>query len=113
VVTYSTTPNFQETALYLWTMTGLGSNLKRASCAAANQCTLSVTAGHYMVGFSIETGAPVDYGLSTETPTTLHSTTDTFGPEWNTIISTNASFLVSPSRAGVSIGGDVAVVSYH
>ena len=99
---------FQDLGVSVYSMHGLSSNVKITSGSGANNYTISVAAGDFLINSSTDNGTD-DFVLSTALPTTIHKNLEAYAADW-TIASTNASFLVFPRNGG---SGGHAGATYH
>lgn len=115
VVNYVGSSAFTERTMIVWTGTGLSHTAGAATTVTgspSNTLNISVQAGDFMI---VATPFGYTYGGSTQAPTTIRSEPSStsvytqFGPEWNTITSTNASFAIT-----VNVGGlGLCAATYH
>ena len=90
--------NFFERDIIVWAATGLSSNVVKQTASDNGTQNINVSASDFLFAINYTTGTPsnFDYSSSTESPTGIHTTAQSFGGDW-TVISTNAAFSVAPA----------------
>lgn len=107
--------SFFNRGISVWALTGLSSNLKKQSAAAAisgaGSTAINVTAGDFLFCGSYQTAGSPTFSGSTEAPANpagLHTSNATNQFADQTIISTNASFAIAPG-----VTSNLAAASYR
>jgi hypothetical protein len=114
VVTYTSSPAFQQVCGHAWNASGLTTGFIAGSSGGAS-ATISVTNGQLLFGvlFGTSVSGTIDFSGSTQTPTATRLATEINGntttqysasADWNSL-ATNASFSVVP---GYSFGATFA-----
>lgn len=98
VVTFASA-SFQEKNVFVWTATGLASNVVKQTANGLISTTINASAGDFLFGVSRAVALFPDFATSTETPDgTRQVGTHNTSADW-TVDATNASFSVNAGAA--------------